>query len=405
MSSLREVGDASDCVILPEESICLKIVEDAEGWMAKVKKISMTNAVVKGTTMELVKELHLEGRSIPLNLDYEMRPLKTALEGVRGWLTEHHRVLSLLGVTDGGVIYDSNGSSSSSRRDVDESTEPGGEDTERNDSGVLSSQSHSSASEESVFVTYEELFYCANAANQLSLDFDEVRVVRKKLQLVDDWLLEVKERCDRCVPKTVSTSSKQDLSGNGDSSELQSVGVAGKRRKGQGKDKASSSLMTGEDEKDKSSRSSMKSLGLTSSMSTKVALLSLLTTGRGLGLQVPKEVALIEETLAAIDLWDTQTSSTVQSLDASLLAPLTTTSLKEGLLSSLSSLPFPCATKLLDKVIENTMWKGVLAFRSHLHKLRDQAVSLGTTMHFLNKLFELISSGYYSCDYKEKQQR
>jgi hypothetical protein len=51
--------------------------------------------------MELVKELHLEGRSIPLNFDYEMRPLKSALEGVRGWLTEHQRVLSLLSVVDG----------------------------------------------------------------------------------------------------------------------------------------------------------------------------------------------------------------------------------------------------------------------------------------------------------------
>jgi hypothetical protein len=46
MSSLREVGDTSDCVILPEETICLKIVEDAENWMAKIKKISVTSSGV-----------------------------------------------------------------------------------------------------------------------------------------------------------------------------------------------------------------------------------------------------------------------------------------------------------------------------------------------------------------------
>jgi hypothetical protein len=42
--------------------------------------------------------------------------------------------------------------------------------------------------EESGFVTYEELFYCTNAATQLSLDFQEVRVVRYKLQVVSSTI-------------------------------------------------------------------------------------------------------------------------------------------------------------------------------------------------------------------------
>jgi hypothetical protein len=56
--------------------------------------------------------------------------------------------------------------------------------------------------------------------------------------------------------------------------------------------------------------------------SMKGALLSLLLKGKDLGIEVDRELAIIVDTLAAIEKWDTQTSSALLSLDVSQLEPL-----------------------------------------------------------------------------------
>lgn len=60
----------------------------------------------------------------------------------------------------------------------------------------------------------------------------------------------------------------------------------------------------------------------TQAPSIKGALLSLLLKGKDLGIEVGRELAIIVDTLAAIDKWDTQTSSALLSLDALQLEPL-----------------------------------------------------------------------------------
>ena len=138
------------CVLLPEESVCLKIADTTEAWLVKTKRIMQGNSftsseIAKGTQLDLILDLFREGCSIPLNLEYEMRPLRVALRDTGAWLKEHAVLLGLLGVaptaatavaagSDSGSTNRASSSSSSSssssnsdNRSVSKSTEPGGE--------------------------------------------------------------------------------------------------------------------------------------------------------------------------------------------------------------------------------------------------------------------------------------
>ena len=227
MASLTQGQDEGDagarsCVLLPEESVCLKIADTTEAWLLKTKRIMQGNSfvsseVAKGTQLDLILDIFREGCSIPLNLEYEMRPLRVALRDTGAWMREHSALLLLLGMgTDASTgptasragsadSSDSNGGSGSGSRTSSSSsnsdnrsgggpTEPGGEGDKGRDvvpEDALSSSeadggcngngngngngySNTDAAAIAV-VTYADLQRCVAAGSSLSADFRELR--------------------------------------------------------------------------------------------------------------------------------------------------------------------------------------------------------------------------------------
>jgi hypothetical protein len=236
MTSLTQGQDegegARSCVLLPEESVCLKIADTTEAWLLKTKRIMQGNSfvsseVAKGTPLDLIQDIFREGCSIPLNLEYEMRPLRVALRDTGAWMREHSALLGMLGMGTGtgtgtgpiasravsAVSSDSDGgsgsgssseirtSSSSSSNSDNRSggrprpTEPGGEGSGDKDRGVVAEGASSSSLEADgvlngnindngisnpdsapvAVVTYDDLQRCVAAGSSLSADFRELR--------------------------------------------------------------------------------------------------------------------------------------------------------------------------------------------------------------------------------------
>jgi hypothetical protein len=242
MTSLTQGQDegegARSCVLLPEESVCLKIADTTEAWLLKTKRIMQGNSfvsseVTKGTQLDLIQDIFREGCSIPLNLEYEMRPLRVALRDTGAWMREYSALLGMLGMGTGtgtrptasragiAVINDSDGgsgsgsgnrtSSSSSSNSDNRSggrprprpTEPGGEGLGDKDGGVVAEGAPSSSLDAdggvqgrgcgnanengddkgignpdaapAAVVTYDDLQRCVAAGSSLSADFRELR--------------------------------------------------------------------------------------------------------------------------------------------------------------------------------------------------------------------------------------
>ena len=207
MISLSTVGAGGNdkkgmSMVLPEETVCLKIVENAESWLLNTKKIMQGNSftsseITKGTPLDTIRELYCEGCSIPVNFDYEMRPLKAALRNARDWTQEHEALLILLGIRKYGASKsastagssssgNSNGGSTSARQ----STCPGGEgegevDAHVNDiRGELLGPGDENGKN---LVTYEQLFSCVSAGAHLSADFSDLRYVISTILALYNW--------------------------------------------------------------------------------------------------------------------------------------------------------------------------------------------------------------------------
>lgn len=158
------------------------------------------------------------------------------------------------------------------------------------------------------------------------------RAVRTRLQDATTWLLKVEEMCQ---PKAtlapaptpaLVTHSDMDLMQEGGAAEAAMHATAadntsGVRRKTKEKDKDKFSSIDEGKGRHKGRTISPTPLP-TQAPSMKGALLSLLLKGKDLGIEVDRELAIIVDTLAAIDKWDTQTSSALLSLDALQLEPL-----------------------------------------------------------------------------------
>jgi hypothetical protein len=235
MTSLTQGQDegeaARSCVLLPEEFVCLKIADTTEAWLLKTKRIMQGNSfvsseVAKGTQLDLIQDIFREGCSIPLNLEYEMRPLRVALRDTGAWMREHSALLGMLGMgtgtgtgtgptasravsavssdSDGGSGSGSENRSSSSSSNSDNRsggrprpTEPGGEGSGDKDRGMVAEGASSSSLEADgvlngnvnvndngisnpdsapvAVVTYDDLQRCVAAGSSLSADFRELR--------------------------------------------------------------------------------------------------------------------------------------------------------------------------------------------------------------------------------------
>jgi hypothetical protein len=334
-------------LVLPEETVCIQIVTDAESLMAKLKKIMQGTGIAKGTPLEYLKELLDEGRRIPINLDYEMRPLKSAIDAADEWLQQNAAALHVLGIS------------------------PTGE----------------SPSDK---MAYEDVFACVNSAAGISATFPEVEAARDILRLVDAWLAAVNERCqpqNRRGGKASGVSSSSSAS-------AAIAGAGGTRRKALHEKSRSE-----QDERDADADAGDAADDAVTAMSQSWrdcksapdALHALLTTGRGFRVDVAAEIEMIESTLEAIDVWDKNAMPLLLNLDAVHVAPVLNN--YRGIARShseysmkplLPCLPFPSfvlnptatvAPKLRDD--EAAQWTKTVDFFVEVQKMQKEARDLG----------------------------
>ena len=223
--------------------------------------------------------------------------------------------------------------------------------------------------------------------------------VRLRLKQADEWLLDVKERCKLKGGASIGPIT---TAANGTTAQVTATAAATRRK---GKEKVGSHTYDEGDGLETGTHYTKQISSLHSpTLSTKGALLALLKVGQGLGIDVSRELALIAETIAAIERWDSLASSALLSLDSIQLSPLiagyrellngaTDTSTKMDITSDIKTSqyckdpPFPCVEGLSGQYAragtaegskrEGELWKRFLSFSTDLQQLRDQAFDLG----------------------------
>ncbi len=84
---------------LKEEIFCLNIVSKSDKILNTIKRITEKNNVLKkGILLDKVISIYNDARSIHVNLDYELRPLKTAISATEEWIKSNETVLQKLGI-------------------------------------------------------------------------------------------------------------------------------------------------------------------------------------------------------------------------------------------------------------------------------------------------------------------
>ena len=139
--------------------------------------------------------------------------------------------------------------------------------------------------------------------------------MRDRLQEANVWIQEVKERCQ---PREGPFSDTSAVHAGPDSLlPFNRPSAPTVRRKGKEKDKDKT------EEKGRSKGGERNSVTPPlPALSVSQALTALLQAGKALKIEVTKEVTQLEDTLEAIERWNTQTSSALLSLDSQHLAPL-----------------------------------------------------------------------------------
>ena len=256
--------------------VCLQIVADAEAWLGKLKRVlasspsqsqqqstssSTGNAAVKaGSSLSRLRDLLAEGRRVPVNLEYEMRPLKASIEAAQEWMEQHSEVLKALGIVT-----------------VNNACPPA--DTAAAAMGGTNTDTKTK-------IPYEKLFSCVNAASGISATFPELSEVRELLRETDEWLALATERCER--PQS--------------------------HKKAAGHKSADQAAMTTSHEEEKVVNTTSTSSS-SSSAPHRDVLLSLLARGQNLGVDVSAETEMIEVALAAIDDWEGTAGQALCDLD------------------------------------------------------------------------------------------
>ena len=76
-----------------EERYCSSLTSRVDKWISQVRKICQNNILRKGCSFDKVFQLFIDGLSLPLNLENELKPLRTALQAVKDWLESSHEAL------------------------------------------------------------------------------------------------------------------------------------------------------------------------------------------------------------------------------------------------------------------------------------------------------------------------
>ena len=204
---------------LREEAFCLDCVNKTEEWTARLKRQMANNVIKKGAKLSTLRSLFEEGKSIPVHLDSEMRPIRLAIATAEDWIHQSYSVLSQVGIAcDLTRSVNVEDNEKDKAKDMELTTaavsfkakKKGGKQSKKDDDGEEVKEMVEGASEVVVAhepvtemtvvkedgderVTFLELRQVVNSAANISAEFDEIKAARSLLGEAEKWLNEIEE--------------------------------------------------------------------------------------------------------------------------------------------------------------------------------------------------------------------
>lgn len=224
---------------LREEAFCLSCVNKTEEWTTKLKRQMSNNVIKKGAKLSTLRKLFEEGKSIPVHLDAEMRPIRLAIAAAEEWIHQSHTMLSKIGIQCDLTRYvnvdesekdkakeieltsaSSNlkakkqkGGKVAKKDEAGPDAEKDGEEIKDNTvEGVTEAKGTSNDNEPFSAmvivkedgddrVTFLELRQIVNSAANISAEFEEIKAARNLLSEAEKWLNEVEEHSSKKLSK------------------------------------------------------------------------------------------------------------------------------------------------------------------------------------------------------------
>jgi hypothetical protein len=170
-----------------------------------MKKLFQANIPKKGIKLEHLRELFKKVITIPLQLDNEMRPLKTAIRVCENWIFRNAHILQKIGIPCNlvrtvDIEYQVGSSAGDGDGENDDDEED--KDKEKADSAVVVAAPSAEASAEIAIEDWRRLI---SSADHIALDFDELTIARTQLEEMEEWLNQVQDK----VPKRLLAQLQQ----------------------------------------------------------------------------------------------------------------------------------------------------------------------------------------------------
>jgi hypothetical protein len=170
----------------------------------------VNNNVKKGYSLSLLREIYANGLSIPVNLVYELRPIRTAIQIAETWLKESISLFKRIGISIINVSEITEQVEVNSDDDNDETDDDSNE--EKKDDSTMKTEDVDDKEDlvnDDEDVSYSELCIQINRAANFTTEFEELTEARNMLAITDKWIQEVNDKCHHLKRKpTVSKDNK-----------------------------------------------------------------------------------------------------------------------------------------------------------------------------------------------------
>lgn len=209
-----------------------------ESWLEQLKKVTQSNAVKRGITLDRLLSVYTTGRSLEFDTEAELKPIKSTLIASVSWLQRNMMTLRQLGIISNNVQESSNSLYGqvicnksilqhlrSSNKATNNNSQPTIDESAGSTAGIKEEDDKSESlqgpkenDQESMnlsdetpleLVSYASLHHTVSTGANLMMEFDEIRQVREMLSRVDAWHSHVQDALSNSfLSNTISRSSR-----------------------------------------------------------------------------------------------------------------------------------------------------------------------------------------------------
>eukprot|EP01038_Epipyxis_sp_PR26KG_P010367 gene10367-13929_t len=179
---------------LIEETAVQTILESAEGWLNRLKRMMQGTSIKKGAKLEVLQLMFVEGSKLPVRFENELKSIKVSIDAASQWLLRYEKELKAM-----NMMLDPIPSvqTENEMMDVDNNSVSYGHDNSRihdvKDLTVMMTGNDADSK-----VSLAQLRKMAEeASTELIVEFDSMKAVIKSIQSIDEWLASVRSICAR----------------------------------------------------------------------------------------------------------------------------------------------------------------------------------------------------------------